>query len=73
MVSATCFDGSDNEVYQESDNDTLRDDFSLSDDKNGVDEKDYDQESNEEERERNFFGDEDYTILSKMPEEDMMS
>lgn len=31
-MANTGFDGSDNEAYQESDNDTLRDDFSYSDD-----------------------------------------
>ena len=48
MVQATDFDGSDNEVYQESEeSDCIRDDLTLSDDV-----YDDDQESNEEEKER---------------------
>jgi hypothetical protein len=69
-VQATDFDGSDNEVYQESEeSDCMRDDLTLSDDV-----YDDDQESNEEEKERQFFGDEDYTLLSRAPtQEDTMS
>lgn len=71
VVQATDFDGSDNEVYKESENsDGLRDDLSLSDDA-GYDDN---EESSEEERERQFFGDENYTLLSRPPpEEDVMS
>jgi hypothetical protein len=76
-VQATDFDGSDNEVYQQSfeeDDDDLRDDLSLSDQEPPEDyEDEFGDESNEEERERQFFGDEDYTLLSKAPEEEIMS
>jgi hypothetical protein len=68
VVQATDFDGSDNEVYIESEcSDGLRDDLSMSE--TGYDDQE-DQDSNEEERERQFFGAEDYTLLSRPPPEE---
>jgi hypothetical protein len=66
QVKATDFDGSDNEVYEQSEesDEEYRDDLSIS----GSD----DQED-EAERERQFFGDENYTLLSRIPEEEVMS
>jgi hypothetical protein len=57
----TDFDGSDNEPYEESEDNnegSLRDDFSLSDDET---------EAEEEKRDRAFFGDDEYTLLSQAP------
>ncbi len=56
----TDFDGSDNEPYSASDDEngeegSLRDDFSLSEDGDSEE---------EEKRDRAFFGDEEYTMLS---------
>jgi len=67
-VQATDFDGSDDEVYIESEcSDGLRDDLSISE--TGYDDQE-DQDLNEEERERQFFGAEDYTLLSRPPPEE---
>ena len=74
------FQGSDDEAYEESeggedDEEHLRDDFSLSEeedyevlDDNGEDE--HDEGHDEERRNREFFGDDDYTLLSRVPEEE---
>ena len=55
----------------------MRDDFSLSDTgaqeeycEDIIDEEIVDEDGDNERRERQFFGDEEYTILSKVPEED---
>lgn len=67
-MQATDFDGSDDEVYIESEcSDGLRDDLSISE--TGYDDQE-DQDLNEEERERQFFGAEDYTLLSRPPPEE---
>jgi hypothetical protein len=53
----TDFDGSDNEPYsadEEGEEGSLRDDFSLSEDG----------ESEDEKRDRAFFGDDEYTMIS---------
>ena len=73
IVEKTEFQGSDDEAYQESEgadeeDEALRDDFSLSE--NNSDYEVIDDEQDEEKRAKAFFGDEDYTLLSKMPEED---
>lgn len=55
----------------------MRDDFSLSDTgaqeeycEDIIDEEIVDEDGDDERRERQFFGDEEYTILSNVPEED---
>lgn len=64
-VEKTSFDGSDNEAYEEEeiDESEFRDDFSLSDDEESKQQEAEDFEKNEEERDRDFFGDEDYGTL----------
>lgn len=66
--------GSDDEAYADSSEDaekgSLRDDLSFSDDADELEEEileDVDEDL--EERERAFFGDDDYTLLSRVPEE----
>ena len=67
--------GSDDEAYADSSEDadkgSLRDDLSFSDDADELEEEileDVDEDL--EERERAFFGDDDYTLLSRVPEEE---
>jgi hypothetical protein len=64
-VEKTSFDGSDNEAYEEEeiDESEFRDDFSLSDDEENKQQEAENFEKNEEERDRDFFGDEDYGTL----------
>ena len=64
-VEKTSFDGSDNEAYEEEeiDESEFRDDFSLSDDEESKQQEAENFEKNEEERDRDFFGDEDYGTL----------
>ena len=72
LVQKTDFQGSDDEAYQESEDgdeeeENLRDDFSLSDeDYEEIDDNGQD----EERRNREFFGDDEYTLLSKVPEDE---
>jgi len=64
-VEKTSFDGSDNEAYEEEeiDESEFRDDFSLSDDEESKQQEAENFEKNEEDRDRDFFGDEDYGTL----------